>query len=100
MASHASEIITEITRTITPNRIAESLMQLLSAEFIDKRGERHADHRVRASAVQLLLAYTVGKPVERSESVVVNVSPESEVVLLEKLKQSPALRAALREILE
>ncbi len=52
----------------------------------------------RMKALELLLAYQVGRPVERSQSIVVNEPPRRED-LLEKAKRSPVFRASLVELI-
>jgi hypothetical protein len=64
--------------------------------YITKKGEVHVpDHKTRLAAVALDLAYSEGKPVEKS----ITVSGDFEDLqsLLEAMKQSPAAQASLQK---
>ena len=59
------------------------------------------DHKTRLAAVALDLSYREGRPVEKSQSVVVHGSTEDFKQLLESIKQSPAaLRGIPAEVIQ
>ena len=80
--------------------IIAALEKALAADMVNRDGTRAPDHRVRVDAAKTLLAYRVGTPVQRSESVSVNVDADNALGLEERLRHSPALRALLRAALE
>jgi len=88
-------------------RITETFERCLTATVSVVRGRGDGahevqlqDHRTQLAALTLLLAYQLGRPVERQEIISVNVDADSEAGLLERLKSSPALRAQLRKVLD
>lgn len=56
------------------------------------------DHKTRLAAAATLLAYTDGKPIERREKV--TVIQESAETIRARIGNSPALRKAMRELLD
>lgn len=56
-----------------PERIAAQLEELLVATTIDRYGNERPDMRAREAGLKLVLNYTVGVPVTRSEHVEVKV---------------------------
>lgn len=89
-----------IARSAPPERLAEVFADALSATTTSRAGIIEQDTRSRLQAAQLLLAYSVGRPVERVETINVNLDADSSIGLAERLKASPALRKSLRLVLE
>ena len=90
------DVVLAIAEQFPPTKIAKLLGELAEAECITNGGRRIPDNRTRQAALTLMLAYLIGRPVERSESVSVNLTAEDAVGLRERLAHSPALRDALR----
>ena len=96
-----SQKLAEVLNNECPeSRIAEVLSECFTATTVTKSGVAIPDWRTRLSAVQLALAYKVGKPIERQQVMHVNVDAESESAMDERLRHSPALRKLFREMLE
>lgn len=93
-------IAAALAREITPEQLATTLSDALKATNMSRSGVVEIDTRSRLQAASLILAYQVGRPVERSESVTVNVDADSAIGLEERLRHSPALRAMFRKMLE
>ena len=92
-------LATEIDRIAPPERIIRALADALTAEQVNRDGSRSPDHRTRTQAALALLSYRIGRPVERSEVVTVNLDADSMTGLRERLKSSPAMRDALAGLL-
>jgi len=88
-----------IAEQAPPDRIAKVLADGLSSTVTTRSGIIEPDTKSRLQAANLLLAYSVGRPVERIESVNVNLDADNSLGLEERLKNSPALRQALSKIL-
>jgi len=82
------------------SRIASVLSAAMAAEIVNRDGTRTPDHRTRLAAAETALAYRFGLPVRREESVVVNLDADQSLGLEDRLRRSPALRAALRTALD
>ena len=80
---------------ISAERIARVISDGLSATTTTRSGAVEPDTRSRLAALQLLLAYTEGKPIERQQIVVSNVSADPVSDIEERLARSPALRRSL-----
>jgi hypothetical protein len=80
-------------------QIARAIGEALSATTITKSGVAVADHRTRMQAAELGLAYLIGRPTTRTESVVVNLDADASLGIEERLAKSPALRDQLRRSL-
>jgi hypothetical protein len=83
-----------LAEAFPPEVIVEKIKELMNAEVVTKGGQVRPDTRTQESAVKLLLNYTVGLPVIRSENIMVNVNPSAEDVQA-KIDHSPALRQQL-----
>lgn len=81
-------------------RIIKALEEALVADVVNRDGTRGPDHRTRTDAAKTLLAYRVGTPIQRSESISVNVDADSATGMRERLAHSPALRAMFRKMLD
>ncbi len=80
-------------------RIVTALANALEADLVNRDGSRGPDHKTRVAAAQLLLAYRVGRPVERQQVVTARAGERQET-FAEKLARSPALRELYREELD
>ena len=112
--------MTKEVQVITPKRGgAESLSELLrkggcrekaiqalgealtaTKQFWSQPGKQfvsEVDHITRIKAADILLSYTDGRPVERKEVVVATFESVDE--MKNRVKQSPALDASLREVM-
>lgn len=93
------KIIRLITDRLPPEKIADKLDQLIHATRMTKHGEV-IDTRSVEAGVKLWLAYAVGLPVQRTESVNVTLDADAALGIEERLAKSPALREQLRRSLE
>jgi hypothetical protein len=85
---------------IPEHRLAKVLSDALVATVTTRSGTTEPDTRSRLAAATLILAYKIGRPVERQEILTVNVSPdETEAALAARIAGSPALRERLRSLL-
>lgn len=87
-----------IAERFPPELICDKLEELLEATITAKDGSSKPDNRARESACKILLAYSVGLPVQRSEHVEVRLDATAGEVQ-EQLRQSPALRSQLQRML-
>ena len=92
-------IATALEKMIAPERLAEVLSDALCATAVSRNGSVEVDTRSRLQAATLILAYQVGRPIERTESVNVNIDSNTTIDLKERLKRSPALRESLAKLL-
>ena len=97
--SPGQSLIEAIAADAPPDRIARTLSDALSADQVSRSGAVLPDHKTRIAAAQLLLNYSVGRPVERIESISVNLDADSSIGLAERLANSPALLKSLKEII-
>lgn len=89
-----------IAEKFGPEMLATHLHSLATeAVSITKKGHEVPDNRTRLAATTLALAYVLGRPIERSETVNVNLDADAALGLKERLKSSPALRESLRIML-
>lgn len=96
----SQSFILAINACITPKRVAESISGLLGATRELKSGAVLPDYRAQEAGVRLYLAYTIGLPVQRQEIITVAVDSDNNDGMMERLKSSPAARAALRKALD
>jgi hypothetical protein len=94
----SAKAVEMIVTRIPPERIVAKLDQMLDATRKTKNGV-DIDTRAVETAVRLWLAYAVGLPVQRTESVNVNLDADSSVGITDRLARSPALRDQLRKAL-
>jgi hypothetical protein len=80
-------------------RLAAVLSDALASTVMSRSGQVLPDTRSRLQAASLILAYQIGTPVQRLESVVVTMDADQSKDTAERLRHSPALRAAMRKAL-
>jgi hypothetical protein len=90
----------EIDHQAPAERIIRALTVALEATTTTRSGTVEPDHRTRVAAASKLLEYRIGRPVERQEIVSVNLDADSALGLADRLKNSPALRQAIRAALD
>jgi len=95
-----TDVVAAIADKFGGEKIAKLLEELCEAESMTNGGKLRPDHRTRLAAVSLVLAYLIGRPVERQEIISVNLDADSSEGLFERLKASPALRSSLKQLLE
>lgn len=95
----AAEIAEALDREIPAAVIARAIAAGLVAETTTKSGIKVVDHRSRLEAARLALAYRIGTPVQRTESVNINLDADAAMGIEERLAKSPALREQLRRSL-
>lgn len=93
------KVLSILTEKVPPAEVADAIGDMIRAKRRTKHGEE-VDGRQREAGVKLWLAYAVGLPVQRVESVNVNLDADAGAGLRERLAKSPALRAALRKELD
>ncbi len=93
------EIAEALDKEVPAEAIAKAIAAALTAETITKSGVRVIDHRSRLEGARLALAYKLGLPVQRSESVTIALDADSALGIEERLAKSPALREQLRRSL-
>lgn len=93
-------IAAALAKKITPEHLATTLSDALTATSVSRNGAVEIDTRSRLQAASLILAYQVGRPVERSETVTVNMEADSALGMEDRLRHSPALRKVLRGMLD
>jgi hypothetical protein len=89
-----------IAKSAPPERLAEVIAAALGSTTVTRAGVIEPDTRSRLEAAKILLSYSVGTPITRSEILSVSLDANSSIGLAERLKNSPALRRSLRTILE
>lgn len=94
----SKRLASQLAESFPPETIVEKLKELLNAQMVTKGGQVRPDTRTQESAMKLLLSYTIGLPVQRSENITVNVTPSSEDIQAQ-IAGSPALRAELAEMI-
>jgi len=103
MNSHskaASQQLAEVLHAEIPaERIARVLSDAMTATMTSRAGTVEPDHKARVQAASLILAYKVGRPVERQEVVNVNLGPSADEDLANRLKKSPALRRMMLRVI-
>ena len=95
-----ADVMSAVVNKFNGDTLADMLWDLTNAETITNGGTIIPDNRIRLQALALAFAYTIGKPVEKQEILNINMDADSAHNLAERLKGSPALRAAFRSILE
>jgi len=91
--------IVELEKRVPADRLASAIEGALEASAVTKGGAVIPDYRTRLAAAELVLAYTVGRPTQRTETVNVNMDAMSGADMVERLVKSPALREQLRAYL-
>jgi hypothetical protein len=96
----AARLAHELAQAVTGEQISLVLRQALSATTTTRAGTVEPDHKIRIEASRLLLAYSLGLPVQRTETVTVALDADANAGLHERLAKSPALRSALQAALD
>ena len=89
--SPAQAIAAALEKKISPDQVATVLFDALAATTVSRSGAVEPDTRSRLQAAGMILAYQVGTPIQRTESVNVNMDADSSVGMEERLMSSPAL---------
>jgi hypothetical protein len=98
--SISREVIASIAAQIAPGRIGKVLDAMLDAKRHLKDGTELDDTRTQEAALKLYMAYMIGMPVQRSESVTVALDADSAIGLQDRLRNSPHLRESMRKMIE
>lgn len=93
-------LLEDLAKRIPPERITESIEQLLDASHVTKSGNIIPDHRTRLQAVTLCLNYFVGKPLEMRAVIQKSVSAGEGELPQHIFRQSKALRERFRKAIE
>ena len=96
----SADTLAAIADKFGDNKMADMLYELCEAECLTRGGHKIPDNRTRLAALSLVMAYLIGRPVERQEIVNVNLDADSSHGMMERLKSSPALRAQLKRMLD
>ena len=83
-----------------PDRLTKLFEELAEATCITNGGRVIPDNRTRLAAAVYVANQILGTPIQRSESVNVDLSADSAVGMEERLRHSPALRAMFRKMLD
>ena len=100
MKSTQNNSLAESLATELPDeQIAIAIRDALTATQTTRSGTVEPDHKTRLQAATLALSYRVGLPVQRQEVITANLS-DNDAAILERVKNSPTARAALRRVLD
>lgn len=94
-------VVEQMMSLIPPSVVADKINAMMHATRWIGNGEHMRevpDTRAQEAGVKLYLAYVVGMPVQRSESIVKNL--ESEDQTMERAAKSPATRRHMRRMLD
>lgn len=94
------KLASALAANLPEERLASAISEALTANQSNRDGTVTPDHKTRLQAASLGLAYSHGRPIERVESINVNLDPDSQLGIEERLADSPALRQALRKTLD
>lgn len=97
-AQFSVEVIDLLKKKFNPESIVKEFEALLTATVENKHGESAVDYRTRIAALEKILVYIVGKPLDRVQTVETTTWSYEEIEKL--IQHSPALRKALRAMLE
>jgi hypothetical protein len=98
LSSTNSEIAEALAKKIPADRIADVLLEAMSATTTNRAGVTEPDTRCRLQAATLSLAYLEGRPSERTE-VIAKTQKMTPDEMVAKLKCSPAFRAEIADLL-
>ena len=84
----------------SPEVIADKIEMLFSATITDKAGNERPDIRAIEAGLKFALNYTAGTPVQRQEVITHSNDESSDEDARTLIKESPALRRELLELLE
>ena len=100
MKSTQNNSLAESLATELPDeQIAIAIRDALTATQTTRSGTVEPDHKTRLQAATLALAYKHGRPIERQEVITANLA-ENEEFVMNRIKNSSVLRAALRKSLD
>ena len=100
MKSTQNNSLAESLATELPDeQIAIAIRDALTATQTTRSGTVEPDHKTRLQAATLALAYKHGRPIERQEVITANLA-ENEEYVMNRIKNSSVLRAALRKSLD
>jgi hypothetical protein len=99
-SSNLSDLLTKKNLREKAVKVLEEALLATKVHWdgVAKRMVEEPDHKVRKDAAVDLLCFTDGKPIERREVVTLNFDSLEE--LQRRVQQSPALKAAVKKILE
>lgn len=89
-----------IAREAPAERIIRALAGALEADMTSRAGVKEPDYRTRLRAAEVLLAYAIGRPIERQQVITAHARGGLLDDLENRMKRSPSLRDALRSSLE
>lgn len=93
-----SRIAEALAKRLPAERIADVLLEAMSATTTNRAGLTEPDTRCRLQAATLSLAYLEGRPSERSE-VIAKSAKMTHAEMIAKMKSSPAFRAEIADML-
>lgn len=96
----SQDVAVALANKFGSDRLATLFDELSVATCITNGGREIADNRTRLAAAIYISNQILGTPIQRSESVNVDLSADSAVGIEERLRNSPALRAMFRGILD
>jgi hypothetical protein len=96
----AESLAAAIACEITPERLSRVLSDALAADQVNRDGSRSPDFKTRLSALEIVLNRTIGTAPKADEVATTNPDANEGDKLAERLAKSPALRKALRALLE
>jgi hypothetical protein len=97
--SQKNSLAEALATELPDEQIAIAIRDALSATQTTRSGTVEPDHKTRLQAATLALAYKHGRPVERQEVITTNLS-ENNKAILDRLKNSPAAKDALKRALD
>jgi|688.fasta_scaffold1621380_1 hypothetical protein len=98
-ANPSAELAQILARKIPFEMVSEALFRALTATTVSRSGALEQDTASQLKAASLILENRVGRPVTRQEIVSVSLDADTEIGLKERLRSSPAMRAAMRQML-
>lgn len=90
-------LLAQLAEQFPPEVIVEKIHDLLEATHVTKGGQTIPDNRAREAGLKILMAYQIGLPIQRQE--VVTTQFDSLDEMQQRLKNSPALKAAVAKLL-
>lgn len=96
----SQELAAALAQFVPADLIAERIRQLIDATIVNRAGDVVPDIRANEAGLKLALAYKVGTPISRIETVNVNLDADSAVGIEERLRNSPALRSMFQKMLD
>lgn len=96
----SQELAAALAKFVPGDLIAERIRRLIDATVVTKCGDVVPDIRANEAGLKLALAYKIGTPISRIETVNVNLDADSAVGMEERLRNSPALRSMFQKMLD